>query len=66
MDRDGPLNATQVMELFLCEMEAGGDWQLRSFHKMADQYPLGSDERLECLEAAQACFMAPKPGSGPH
>ena len=33
---------------------------------MADQYPLGSDERLECLEEAHACFMAPKPGRGPH
>ena len=67
MDRDGPLNAViQAMELFLREMEAGGDWQLRSCHKMADQYPLGSDERLEWLEEAHACFMAPKHGRGPH
>ena len=33
---------------------------------MADQYPLGSDDRLEWLEQAHTCFMAPKPGKGPH
>ena len=67
MDRDGALNAfIQAMKLFRLEMEAGGDWELRSCHKMADQYPLGSDERLEWLEQAHTRFMVPKHGRGPH
>jgi hypothetical protein len=59
------LNIHQV-ELLQREMEAGKGWQLRFYHKMADQYPLGSDERLEWLEEAHRSFMAPKPGRGPR
>ena len=51
-------DAIQMLEQALSEM--GGDLQLRIYHKMAEQCPTGSDERLKWLEKAHAIFMEPK------
>jgi hypothetical protein len=51
-------DAAQMLEQALSAM--GGDWQLRVYHKMAEQCPTGSDERLKWLEKAHAIFMEPK------